>query len=59
MPMPRRASSRGSSWMRTAYFCEPYTLTCATPLTVEMRCARFVCASSSSCESGNTFEVSA
>jgi hypothetical protein len=38
--MPRVASALGSSWMRTAYFCEPYTCTCATPLTVEIRCAR-------------------
>ena len=38
-PMPRLESARGSSWMRTAYFCAPYTCTCATPETVEMRCA--------------------
>jgi len=25
---------------RTAYFCEPYTTTCATPLIIEMRSAR-------------------
>jgi hypothetical protein len=23
IPMPRDASERGSSWMRTAYFCDP------------------------------------
>ena len=33
----------GSSWTRTAYFCEPKTCTWATPLIVEMRCARLVC----------------
>jgi hypothetical protein len=38
--MPRVASAFGSSWMRTAYCCEPYTCTCATPLIVEIRCAR-------------------
>jgi len=37
MPMPREASSLGSSWMRTAYFCAPNTCTWATPLTMEMR----------------------
>ena len=26
------ASACGSSWMRTAYFCEPNTCTCATPV---------------------------
>jgi hypothetical protein len=25
MPMPRATSAWGSSWIRTAYFCEPYT----------------------------------
>ena len=54
-PPPRRcrcratASARGSSWMRTAYFCAPNTCTCATPFTVEMRCASVVSAYSSSC----------
>jgi len=38
--IPRVASAFGSSWMRTAYFCEPNTWTCATPLIVEIRCAR-------------------
>jgi hypothetical protein len=45
--------------MRTAYFCEPNTCTCATPSTVEMRCASVVCAYSSSVESGSRSEVSA
>ena len=35
--MPRVASALGSSCTRTAYFCEPNTCTCATPLMVEMR----------------------
>jgi hypothetical protein len=47
MPMPREASARGSTCTRTAYFCEPKTVTWATPLTVEMRCAMVVCAYSS------------
>jgi len=47
MPMPRVVSARGSSWTRTAYFWEPNTCTCATPVIVEMRWARFVCAYSS------------
>ena len=47
MPMPRVASARGSTCTRTAYFCEPNTVTWATPLMVEMRCARLVCAYSS------------
>ena len=33
MPMPWVASLCGSTSMRTADFCEPMTLTCATPLT--------------------------
>ena len=48
MPIDRAASCRGSTSTRTAYFCEPKTLTCATPLTIEMRCATLVCANSSS-----------
>ncbi|OLD94042.1 MAG: hypothetical protein AUG80_19295 [Candidatus Rokubacteria bacterium 13_1_20CM_4_68_9] len=47
MPMPRAASSRGSTWTRTAYFCEPNTWTWATPLIVEIRWPRLVCAYSS------------
>jgi len=59
MPMRRYASARGSSWMRTAYFCEPYTFTWATPSTVEMRCARYVSAYSSTVESGSVGEETA
>ena len=47
MPMPSVAIALGSSWARTAYFCEPKIPTWATPLIVEMRCARLVCAYSS------------
>jgi len=57
--MLRAASARGSTWMRTAYFCEPNTCTWATPFTVEMRCAMSVVAYSSSCERGSVAEVSA
>src|ERR1035437_8125055 len=45
--MPRLANSLGSTWMRTAYFAEPKTCTCATPSTMEMRCAIMVSAYSS------------
>ena len=43
-PMPRAASARGSSWIRTAYFCAPKIATSATPGTVAMRCATRSCA---------------
>src|SRR6266581_195440 len=56
---PREASARGSSWMRTAYFCEPNTCTCATPDTVDNRCARNVSAYSSSAESDRVVDVRA
>ena len=39
MPIWRVASALGSSCTRTAYFCAPKTCTCATPFTIEMRCA--------------------
>jgi len=54
LPRGQRARVR---WMRTAYFCEPNTCTCATPLTVEMRCAMKVVAYSSIAESGSVGEV--
>ena len=44
MPILRAASCCGSSWIRTAYFCEPNTDTCATPSTVDSRWARKVSA---------------
>jgi hypothetical protein len=47
MPMPSVAMAVGSSCTRTAYFCEPKIPTCATPVIVEMRCARLVWAYSS------------
>src|SRR5207244_4495618 len=56
-PMPRAASARGSTCTRTAYFCEPKIVTCATPLTVEMRWARNVCAYSSTVYSGCVGEL--
>ena len=59
MPMPRLASASGSRRTRTAYFCAPYTSTCATPLTIEMRCAMSVSPYSSSVQSGSVGEVSA
>ena len=59
MPTPRDASARGSSWMRTAYFCDPYTITCATPLTIEIRWAISVSAYSLSLYSGSVGAVSA
>ena len=52
-------SCRGSSWMRTAYFCAPYTSTCATPPTMESRCAMVVSPYSSSAEIGTSVLVSA
>ena len=51
MPIERAASSRGSTLIRTANFCDPNTFTWATPLTIEMRWATTDCAISSSVES--------
>src|SRR5438552_17999830 len=45
--------------MRTAYFAEPNTWTCATPLTVDRRCARNVSAYSSSVDSWRVLDVRA
>ncbi len=45
--------------MRTAYFCDPYTCTCATPLTMEMRWAIRVSPYSSRVDSGSVGEVRA
>src|SRR6266699_4835191 len=45
--------------MRTAYFAEPNTWTCATPLTVDRRCARNVSAYSSSADNWRVPEVKA
>src|SRR5262245_4155829 len=47
MPILRDARRAGSAWILTAYFCAPKTFTCATPDSVEMRCARSVSAYSS------------
>ena len=57
MPMPRVARAFGSSWIRTAYFCEPKTWTWATPEIVEIFWAIIVSPYSSSCESGSEGEV--
>src|SRR5579862_5639842 len=45
--------------MRTAYFCEPKTCTCATPDTIEIRCANIDSPYSSSCDIGICDDVSA
>ena len=58
-PRPRVARARGSTWARTAYFCEPYTCTWATPATMEMRWASMVSAYSFTCDRGRVGEVSA
>ena len=58
-PMPFDASASGLAWMRTAYFCAPNTLTCATPESCEMRCAMSVSAYSSTTESGSVADESA
>ncbi len=54
--MPRVASAFGSSWIRTAYCCEPYTCTCATPLMVEICCASRFSAYSATVDSGSVDE---
>src|SRR6185312_10220672 len=59
IPMPRLASDVGSSWTRTAYFCAPYTTTCAIPGVIEICCAITVSPYSSSCDSGIVLDVSA
>src|SRR2546427_2778813 len=45
--------------MRTAYFAEPNPWTCATPLTVDRRCARNVSAYSSSADNWRVLDVRA
>jgi hypothetical protein len=52
-----RREGAGSSRTRTAYFCDPYTSTWATPLSIEIRCAMSVSAYSSTVESGSVFDV--
>src|SRR3989442_15365215 len=58
-PIPRAASAFGSTWIRTAYLPDPNTCTCATPLTVDKRCARNVSAYSSNTDSGSVPDVRA
>src|SRR3984893_19257534 len=53
MPICRDASACGSSCACTANFWLPSTCTCATPLTIEMRCAMRVSAYSSSVHDGH------
>ncbi len=57
MPIWRDASSRGSTSIRTANFWAPWMLTCATPVTVESRCARMVSAYSFTCDRGSVSEA--
>ena len=57
MPMPRDARASGSTCTRTAYFWDPYTSTCATPFTVEMRWAMLTSAYSSTSDSGSVEEL--
>ena len=58
MPMPLDARARGSTSIRTAYFCEPITFTWATPLIIDRRCAMVDCAYSSSVDSGSVSDSS-
>src|SRR5208282_6718187 len=51
IPIWREAIALGSSCARMAYFCDPYTCTCATPLTMETFCAMVVSAASSTSDS--------
>ncbi len=53
------ASCRGSASMRTAYLAAPYTWTCATPATIEMRWAMVDSAYSSTVQIGSVGERSA
>ena len=57
MPICRAASACGSICACMAYFWLPSTCTCATPLTVEIRCAMRVSAYSSSVHGGIVVEV--
>jgi len=57
IPRDRVARALGSSWTRTAYLAAPYTLTWATPSTVDRRCAMNVSAYSSSAESDSVREL--
>ncbi len=59
IPIPREARAIGSSCTRTAYFCDPYTWTWATPLTIETRWAMSVWAYSSTCDRGRLGDRSA
>jgi hypothetical protein len=56
MPIERGSQLARIHVHSTANFCDPNTLTCATPLTVEIRWARFDCAYSSNVDSGSVFD---
>ena len=58
MPIDRAASSRGSTSIRTAYFCEPNTSTWATPDSIDSRCAIVCCAYSSIIDNGSVADRS-
>ena len=55
--MPSCASRSGFTRTRTANFCEPNTLTWATPLTVDSRCASWVSAYSATVDIGSVEEL--
>ena len=59
IPIWREASALGSSCARMAYFCAPYTCTCATPGTIEMFWAMVVSAASSTSDRRIVGELSA
>src|SRR5512143_1963195 len=59
IPICLAASLSGSTCTRTAYLVEPKTLTWATPVTMEIRCAISVSAYSSSVQSGKVGDVRA
>ncbi len=56
-PMPCAFSLFGSSCTRTAYFCAPFTVTCETPLTIEMLGAIMFSAKSSTADISIEFDV--
>ena len=58
IPIARAASSRGSTSIRTAYFWEPKTSICATPATIDSRCAIDCCAYSSIIDKGSVADRS-
>ena len=57
IPILSVCSLVGSNLTCTAYFCAPSTCTCATPSTIEMRCAILFSAYSSTTHKGSVGEV--